>query len=120
MKPLLFSAALKGSLSFLETQKSTSKKHSWPTGMVALVRSLRKDHVLLPLSWGSFQACVSVHATKSHGREGLIMFFPCFSCHTQGMSMNSYTNFVQCPHSLRESKGREPLQAAFDTCKFVG
>lgn len=38
----------------------------------------------------------------------------------QGMIMNSYTNFVQCPHSLRESKGREPLQAAFDTSRPVG
>lgn len=36
------------------------------------------------------------------------------------MVMNAYINFVQCPHNLRETEGREPLQAAlFDICKLV-
>lgn len=54
------------------------------------------------------------------GRVSYVLSLFFMSYIHQGMSMNSYTNFVQCPHSLRESKGREPLQAAFDTCKFVG
>lgn len=34
--------------------------------------------------------------------------------------MNAYIDFVQCPHNLREMKGREPLQEAlFDICNLV-
>lgn len=55
-----------------------------------------------------------------HARVSNILSLFFMSCIHQGMIMNSYTNFVQCPHSLRESKGRERLQGVFDTCKPVG
>lgn len=38
----------------------------------------------------------------------------------QDMVTNAYTNFVQCHHNLRQSEGREPLQASlFDIHKPV-